>query len=684
MGYISIFLGLAVVVALMIRRWSPLMVGIVAATVVIFMNGLPFGETMTGTYFDGFCTMFKSLFPPIFSGSLLAQIYNRSGAVNAVGDAIANALFKDSASATRKYVSCILAMAIASGILAFCGLNALVTLIAMYPIALRLMERAGIPKRFVMGILSCGVYTFAMSAPGSAELVNILAMQSLNTPSYAGICGGILACITEIAVTTTLTTIMIKKDVAKGKTFAYGPKDIVASNDQPRPKALVALLPLLALVLLFNIFSIDIFSSTMIAWLFSIVLFWKYLPKKDGKRTNEMLDVFTAAGAMAFGPCSAVGSIVGFTSIVQTLPEFQAISDTMSNALFKEGRSKTRTYVSCILAIVIPTGLLAYCGMNGLVTLIAFYPIALGLMERAGIPKRYVMGLLSFGVYAFALTGPGTAQLVNVLSMQVVGEGPAAGLVGGLVGVVVEIVFGTFVLTLMIKKDVAKGLKFAYGPNDIRVADDKQLPNFLISLIPLLSVVIFFNVVKLDIFSSCLAAWLLSIILLGKYMPKKDGSLLKELLDVCTVSGTNAFGPCGMVGSLFGFVSVVQTLPEFQAILNYIFSLNMAPFLVLILSINIVGALTGSSSSAIRIGMPMAMQHCIDAGMSLAFVQRLGAFAASILDTLPHSSAIIINLGIADQDMKEAYPPMAVTTILTTAVGTAAVAIFMSLFPSLP
>ena len=52
--------------------------------------------------------------------------------------------------------------------------------------------------------------------------------------------------------------------------------------------------------------------------------------------------------------------------------------------------------------------------------------------------------------------------------------------------------------------------------------------------------------------------------------------------------------------------------------------------------------------------------------------------------TLPHSSAIIINLGIADQDMKEAYPPMAVTTILTTAVGTAAVAIFMSLFPSLP
>lgn len=397
--------------------------------------------------------------------------------------------------------------------------------------------------------------------------------------------------------------------------------------------------------------------------------------------TNVYFTGFATMVQSLFPPIFA-GNLVA--QVYNRTGAVRSISDTMAHALFKESASKTRTYISCILAIVIPTGILAYCGMNGLVTLIAFYPIALGLMERANIPKRYVMGMLSFGVYAFAMTGPGTAQIVNVLANEVAGQGPTAGLVGGLVGIVAELVFGTLVLTLMIKRDVAKGLKFAYGPKDIQIADDKKLPNFVVSLIPLLSVVVFFNIVKLDIFSSCLAAWILSILLLGKYMPKKEGSLLKELFDVCAVSGSNAFGPCGMVGSLFGFVSVVQTLPEFQTILNYIFSLNVAPFFVLILSINIVGALTGSSSSAIRIGMPMAMQHCVDAGMSLAFVQRLGAFSASILDTLPHSSAIIINLGIADQDMKEAYGPMAVTTILTTAVGTAAVAIVMALFPMLP
>ena len=443
MGYVSIFLGLAVVIILMIRRWSPLMVGIVAAAAVIFMNGLPYGETMTTTFFDGFCTMFQSLFPLIFSGSLLAQVYNRSGAVNSVGDAIAHALFKENASTTRKYVSCILAMALASGLLAYCGLNALVTLIAMYPIALRLMERAGVPKRFVMGILSCGVYTFAMSGPGSAETVNILAMQALNTPSSAGVVGGIIACVVEITVTTILTVKMIKKAVGRGEVFAYGPKDIVAENEENRPNAVISLIPLLTLVILFNAFSVNIFSATMIAWLLSLILFWKYLPLKNGSKREEILEIMQAAGGQAFGPVSAVGSIVGFTTIAQSLPEFQ-----------------------------------------------------------------------------------------NML----------------------------------------------------------------------------------------------------------DG----------------------------------------------VFSLNLSPAIILIVAVCIIAALTSSSTAAIRVAVPMVAERCTAAGLSLAFVHRVSCFACSIVDTLPYGTAVIINLGIADLDMKDGYPPMFVATTVATACGTIVCALVMYLCPYLP
>lgn len=442
MGYVSIFLGLAVVVTLMIRRWTPLMVGL-AAAVVIFLNGLPYGESMANLYFDGFCTMFKSLFPVIFSGSLLAQIYNRSGAVNSIGDAMANALFKEGTTPTRRYVSCILAMVAASGVLAYCGMNSLVTLIAMYPIALRLMERAGVPKRFVMGILSCGVYTFAMSGPGSAEVVNILAMEALGTSSYAGLCGGIVAVITEIFVTTLLTTIMIKKAVARGEVFKYGPKDVVVADNKERPNALIALIPLLTLVVLFNVFSVGIFSATIIAWLLSIVLFYKYIPIKDGSRRNELLESCTAAGSMAFGPISAVASIVGFTTIVRSLPEFQ-----------------------------------------------------------------------------------------NML----------------------------------------------------------------------------------------------------------DG----------------------------------------------IFAMNLSPVLILIIAISLVAALTSSSSSAIRVGVPIVAAKCQEAGLSAAFIHRVSCFACSIVDTMPYGTAIIINLGIADLSLKEGYPPMFISTTVATLCGTIVCALFMYAFPFLP
>ena len=66
MGYVSIFLGFAIVVILMIRRWSPLMVGLAAASAVIFLNGMEFGSTMSEVYFKGFSSMFESLFPIIF------------------------------------------------------------------------------------------------------------------------------------------------------------------------------------------------------------------------------------------------------------------------------------------------------------------------------------------------------------------------------------------------------------------------------------------------------------------------------------------------------------------------------------------------------------------------------------------------------------------------------------------
>ena len=135
---------------------------------------------------------------------------------------------------------------------------------------------------------------------------------------------------------------------------------------------------------------------------------------------------------------------------------------------------------------------------------------------------------------------------------------------------------------------------------------------------------------------------------------------------------------------MVGFTAIVQTLPAFQSMLDSIFEMDIPAVAILILAISLVAGLTGSSSSAIRIGIPLIAERCQAAGLSPALIHRVSCYACSTIDTLPWSTAIIIILGIADLKMKDGYPPMFVATCLATCCGTIACALFMYMFPNLP
>lgn len=58
--------------------------------------------------------------------------------------------------------------------------------------------------------------------------------------------------------------------------------------------------------------------------------------------------------------------------------------------------------------------------------------------------------------------------------------------------------------------------------------------------------------------------------------------------------------------------------------------------------------------------------------------------AGSILDTLPYSGSILMLLPMCHMKLKEIYPAMFVTTVVSTFAGTVVIAVVMSLFPMLP
>lgn len=64
-------------------------------------------------------------------------------------------------------------------------------------------------------------------------------------------------------------------------------------------------------------------------------------------------------------------------------------------------------------------------------------------------------------------------------------------------------------------------------------------------------------------------------------------------------------------------------------------------------------------------------------------IHRIACFAATTLDSMPYSGAILMLLPMCRMKLKEIYPPMFITTVIATTCGTIAVIVMCALFPGL-
>lgn len=97
-----------------------------------------------------------------------------------------NRLLKENMSNTGKNLIGMSVILVIGTILNLGGIIAGVVIVLMYPIALVIFERCDIPKKFILGILGAGSFTFTLTVPGSPQVTNVAAMTVLGT---AGRCG---------------------------------------------------------------------------------------------------------------------------------------------------------------------------------------------------------------------------------------------------------------------------------------------------------------------------------------------------------------------------------------------------------------------------------------------------------------------------------------------------------------
>lgn len=356
-----------------------------------------------------------------------------------------------------------------------------------------------------------------------------------------------------------------------------------------------------------------------------------------------------------------------------------SIASSITSWIKIDQMSQQKKQIFAMLILTIIGTVLAYGGIIVTVVIILLYPISLTILEKADIPKKFVLGILANGTFTFALTGPGSPQTTNIVAMNFLGTSSTSGLVAGILGSIAELVVTLLVLNAMINRARARGEHFAYHELDEVYSSIQKRPSFLVSIIPLLVVFVMFVGLKIRIEYSLAAGALLSLIMFWGHIESYG------VLTVLNYGAMNSINPLFTVGAIVGFAGIVTSTQAFTEIVNGIVHIPLPPVVVLIICVAITCALTGGSSTGLLVCLPVMAPIFIDQlGLDLELIHRVSTYAGTILDTLPYSGSILMLLPVCHMKLKEVYPAMFVTTVLSTLAGTIVIAVVMTLFPMLP
>lgn len=354
-----------------------------------------------------------------------------------------------------------------------------------------------------------------------------------------------------------------------------------------------------------------------------------------------------------------------------------AIADSIMSTLLKPGASNTRKNVIAISVLLVIGIVLCMGGINASVFIVLMYPIALTIFEHCDIPKRFILGVLGACSYTFTLTMPGSPQVTNVAAMTALGTSAGVAAIPGLVGAAVEIIVTLVLLNILINKARSRGEHFELHPLDPHYDEKSPRPKFWVAILPLIILFILFNVVGIDINICIIISVIVSIV---AFWPQLRGYSLRELL---STGASESIHMSMTVAAICGFAGVVTNTEAFTTMLDFMVGLDMSPMLICAIVVAIMCMLTGGSSTGQLISLPLIAPKLMSLGLNVGAIHRISCFAATTLDSLPYSGAILMLLPLCHMKLREVYPPLFITTVVATTSGTIAVIIMCALFPGL-
>lgn len=246
-AYLGLLGGVALLVWLALRGVNIVLAAILSSLLVIVSNELPLARGIT-EYFSfgplGAFTFAGKFFLLFTAGAVFGRVMGDSHAAAS----IALALVKRLGAHRALWIT-----TLSCGLLTYGGVVAFVVIFAMYPLGLRLLKEADIPKRLFCAALALGAGTFTLTAlPGTPSVQNVIAAVALETDLFAGGWLGLMGAAIMFGGGMWYLERQRLLAARNGEHFVPGPMDRIANtpeDDAQHPAAAVAIMPL-ALVLL--------------------------------------------------------------------------------------------------------------------------------------------------------------------------------------------------------------------------------------------------------------------------------------------------------------------------------------------------------------------------------------------------------------------------------------------------
>lgn len=332
LGTIGIFLGFAVLLVAVWRKYNLILAALVSSAIIGLTNGLTLLETWNTYLVQGISGFGASYFWMLVIGALFAKLMDDSGATKSLGLWIADRC-------GEKWS--LVGYMVVTGLLTLGGVNGFVIIFVLLPLAKVLFRRGNVPWFMFPAVTYAAMVPGCAFFPGGIQSNNMAPTNYLGTTLTAAPGIGIVGTIIYLLMVGLYVHFTLKKARKNPEAAEYYAldADTVDLNSGKVPPAWLSLVPLVIALACINLLKMNIVYGLLIACVACIVFFWKYFAN-----VKKSLNDGVVSG---LSPVIMVCMVVGIAKVVAATPTFANFQNWLLNLPFN-GLFKVFAVTNCV------------------------------------------------------------------------------------------------------------------------------------------------------------------------------------------------------------------------------------------------------------------------------------------------------------------------------------------------